>query len=156
MRSSIEHPSMTLRLRTSHYRFIYSFASGHQLVGTVVGDSYHNRPDVIFNLRSLRAICLTPQGDLMMSFDDAFGQCTLTNAETILSGSHSQKGSFFSINYRNGEACIYDAAADEWITSGWQPDRWQIRELSILPTLSSAQTPRTRVVTPTWAKRAIA
>lgn len=156
MRFLIEHPSMTLRLRTSHYRFVYSFASGHQLVGTVVGDSYHNQPEMIFNLRSLRAVCLDPQGELMMSFDDVFGQFTLTNAETILSGSHSQKGSFFSINYRDGEACIYDAVTDQWLTNGWQPERWQIRELSILPSVSSPTTPRIRFVRPTWAKKAIA
>jgi len=100
---------MILRLRTSHYRFIYTFTSGHKLVGTVKGDSYVNQPDVIFNLRSLRAIGLNPEGCLMMGFDDVFGQFHLAEAEPIVSGSHSQKGSFFSINYRNSEACIYDA-----------------------------------------------
>jgi len=143
---------MILRLRTSHYRFIYTFASGHKLVGTVTGDTYVNQPDVIFNLRSLRAIGLNPEGCLMMGFDDVFGQFRLTDAEPIVSGSHTQKGSFFSINYRNGEACIYDAVNDCWVTSGWHPDQWQVQELSCLPVPST----RPRVMASTWRSRAIA
>ncbi|MEM1370276.1 MAG: hypothetical protein AAGG02_20205 [Cyanobacteria bacterium P01_H01_bin.15] len=147
---------MTLCLQTSHYRFIYAFTSGHQLVGTVIGDSYDNQPTNIFNLRSLRALGLTPQSHLMMSFDEVFGQFTLTTAETILSGSHSQKGSFFSINYRNGDACIYDAGNDQWITSGWEPAYWRIQELPMLPSMlpSSALPPKTHAQA--WSSRAIA
>ncbi|NEQ43043.1 MAG: hypothetical protein F6K00_05570 [Leptolyngbya sp. SIOISBB] len=147
---------MTLRLRTSHYRFIYSFASAHQLVGTVIGDSYDNQPEYIFNLRSLRGLGLTPQGHLMMSFDEVFGQFTLTTAETILSGSHSQKGSFFSINYRNGDACIYDAATDRWITSGWKPERWQIQELPMLPSMMPPKSSRPKRLRFAWGRQAIA
>lgn len=130
---------MILRLRTCHYRFIYTFASGHQLIGTFKGDNYTNQPDTIFNLRSLKAVCLSSTGRLLIGFDDGFGQCRLSCAETIVSGSHSQKGSFFSINYRNGEACVYDAIADQWITAGWQPERWQIEALS--ETLAQPQPP---------------
>lgn len=143
---------MILRLRTSHYRFVYTFVSGHKLIGTVTGDSYANRPDIIFNLRSLKATGLNPEGRLIMEFDDVFGQFNLSTAETILSGSHTQTGSFFSFNYRNSEACIYDAVADCWVTSGWHPDRWQGQELS----RSQVAIPRPAMLLPVWPSKAIA
>jgi len=144
---------MILRLRTSHYRFVYTFMSGHKLTGTVAGDSYANRPDIVFNLRSLKAMGLNPAGHLIMEFDDVFGQFSLAAAETILSGAHSIQGSFFSFNYRNSEACIYDAVADGWVTSGWHPDRWQVQELSRPHT---ATTTRPTLLLPAWQDQAIA
>ncbi|RZM75586.1 hypothetical protein [Leptolyngbya iicbica] len=146
---------MTLRLRTSHYRFVYAFASGHELVGTMIGDSYGGQSDYVFNVRSLRAIALTPQGNLMMSFDEVFGQFTRTTAETILSGSHSQKESFFSINSRNDEACIYDAATEQWVTSGWLPGRWTIEELPLLPSMMSSVPACSKRLASVWSQRAM-
>ena len=146
---------MTLCLRNSHYRFIYSFASGHQLVGTLIGDNYGTKPDYVFNVRSLRAIGLMPQGTLMMSFDEVFGQFTRATTEVILSGSHSQKSSFFSIDSRNGEVCIYDAATSQWITSDWQPDRWKLEELPLLPSMMPNQPQRPKVLASIWSRRAM-
>lgn len=143
---------MILCLQTSHYRFIYTFLSGHKLVGTVTGDHYVNRPEMIFNLRSLKAMGLSPDSCLMMEFDDVFGQFNLTRAETIMSGSHTATGSFFGLNYRNYEACIYDAVTDRWVTSGWQPERWQVQEVS----RSQAMAPRPTLLLPAWKDRAIA
>ena len=132
---------MILRLRSSHFRFVYTFESGYQLVGTLTGDHYSNQPDHIFNLRSLKAVCLSPDGNLVMSFDDVFGQFKLTQADTILSASHAETGSFFSINYRNGEACVYDATRDRWLATGWSPTNWKVRgqvklQPKSLPTLN--------------------
>lgn len=143
---------MILRLRTSHYRFIYTFMSGHKLVGTVTGDYYVNRPAMVFNLRSLKATGLSPDSYLLMEFDDVFGQFSLTTAETIMSGSHTATGSFFGLNYRNSEACIYDAVADCWVTSGWRPEHWQVQELS----RPQATTPRPMLLLPAWNNKAIA
>ena len=124
---------MILRLRTKQLRFIYTFASGHQLIGRVEGDYFSNSPDWIFNLRSLNAVCLDPQGLLIMSFDEVFGQININHPEAILSGSQSSQSldrdSFFSFNYRNDEATIYDAKTDTWIATGWQPDQWRVEEL---------------------------
>jgi hypothetical protein len=147
---------MTLRLRNSHYRFVYAFTSGHKLVGTLIGDSYSGQPDYVFNVRSLRAIAVTPQGHLMMSFDEVFGQFTHTTVETILSGSHSQKDSFFSLSSRNDEACIYDAAMDRWISSRWQPECWKIEELPLLPSMMPPAPSRPQVLDSVWSRRAIA
>jgi hypothetical protein len=120
---------MLLRLRTSHFRFVYTFNSGHELVGIVEGDYFANAPDVVFNLRSLKAICLDPHGTLAMSFDTVFGQFTRTGAEVIFSGSQGEQGSLFSFNYRDAEASIYDSTTDTWIAAGWNPGNWHIEEL---------------------------
>jgi hypothetical protein len=120
---------MLLRLRTSHFRFVYTFSTGHELVGIVEGDYFANAPDVIFNLRSLKAICLDPYGTLTMSFDTVFGQFTRTGAEAIFSGSQGNQGSMFSFNYRDAEASIYDSMQGNWIASGWNPQNWHVEEL---------------------------
>ncbi|MGF1458494.1 MAG: hypothetical protein ACFBSG_05650 [Leptolyngbyaceae cyanobacterium] len=153
--SSNESPSMILCLRTSQYRFIYTFDSGYRLIGTVAGDHYANQTDIVFNLQALKAIVLSPEGSLMMGFDEVFGQFRMTNSEVILSGADMQTGSQFSLNYRDGEACIYDSITDTWITSTWQPERWQVENISIARQPKS-QPARSPVMVSPWAKRAIA
>jgi hypothetical protein len=147
---------MILRLRTKQLRFIYTFASGHQLIGKVEGDYFPNSPDWVFNLRSLNAVCLDAHGRLLMSFDEVFGQIKLDPSEAILSGSQSEQsadqGSFFSFNYRNDEATIYDATTDTWIANGWHPDHWQISEL----TTTQGKAAMTRRGNTAWANKAIA
>ncbi|HEY9889425.1 MAG TPA: hypothetical protein V6D02_13555 [Candidatus Obscuribacterales bacterium] len=121
---------MNLRLQTKYFRFVYTFASGFKLVGMVEGDCYTNAPNFIFNLRSLSAICLNPQGSLVMGFDEVFGQFTLQGAQVIFTGSQSGQGSFFSFNYRDGEATLYDATTDTWVATGWQSHQWQVTEVN--------------------------
>lgn len=143
---------MILRLRTNHFRFVYTFDSGHKLVGMVEGDAYSNAPDLVFNLRSLNAICLDPEGNLVMGFNQVFGQFGLGNAEAIFSGSQTDQDSFFSFNYRNGEASIYDAITDTWIATGWNPHSWQVEAIAVAK--SKPLVPRLNQ--PAWANRAIA
>lgn len=147
---------MILRLRTKQLRFIYTFPSGHQLIGRMEGDYFPNSPDWVFNLRSLNAVCLDPQGRLLMSFDEVFGQIKLDTPEAILSGSQSgqslDQDSFFSFNYRNDEATIYDAKTDTWIATGWHPDHWQVGELITTPGKAAAA----RYGNNAWANKAIA
>jgi hypothetical protein len=135
---------MILPLRTKHLRFVYTFGSGHQLVGTVEGDYFPNSPNIVFNLRSLQAICFNPDGGLLLSFDDVYGQLDLNVFQTIFSGSHSEQGSFFSFSGRSREATIYDAESDTWIATGWNPKDWDVEDLSkskyqsLRPLLSNA------------------
>lgn len=146
-----------LRLQTRHYHFIYTFASGRRLVGTVQGDNYTNQPKAIFNLRSLRAIYLDPARESILEFDDGFGQFKLCCAETIVSGSHSLSGSFFSISYRNNEACIYDAVTEQWITGHWQPEHWYLEELLETPSSPQPQPRLPQASEPVcWLNQAIA
>ncbi len=144
---------MILRLRTKHFRFAYTFESGHKLVGTIVGDVYANQPDFAFNLRSLTALCLSPEGSLMMGFDDVFGQFEVGHAKVLFSGSHSTDASFFSFNYRDGEACIYDAVNELWITTNWNPQNWHVEELANQPL---AKPPLPWLDQPLWTMQAIA
>jgi len=120
---------MLMRLRTAHFRFVYTFDSGHELVGVAEGDYFANSPHLVFNLRSLKAICLDPIGNLLASFDTGFGQFSITSPEVLFSGSHSDRGTFFSFNYRSGEAAIYDGTTHTWIASGWEPERWSVEAL---------------------------
>ena len=143
---------MLMRLRTSHFRFIYTFDSGHQLIGIVEGDYFPNAPDVVFNLRSLKAICLDSQNNSVMNFDTVFGQFTFDEAETLFSGSKQDQGSFFSFNYRDAEASVYDAATDTWIASGWNPSNWRVEELSI----PKVRARYAKVAIPVWSAPAIA
>lgn len=147
---------MILRLRTKKLRFAYTFECGYRLVGRVEGDYFPNSPNIVFNLRSLQAVCISPQGNPLITFDDVFGQLSLDTSEAILSGSESNRQfhqrSFFSFNHRNHEASIYDATTDTWITAGWHPDRWQVEEL--VPT--KPKIPQSPIGDSIWMKRAIA
>ncbi|MDB9526471.1 hypothetical protein PN498_10765 [Oscillatoria sp. CS-180] len=143
---------MNLCLHTSHFRFVYVFESGHKLIGTVKGDSYGNTLDVIFNLRSLKAICLNNQGNLIMGFDQVFGQFTLHDSEAVLAGSQAGGESFFSFNYRDAEASIYDARRNVWVATGWDPNNWHVKKLVKPKNQSLVITDRK----PEWASRAIA
>lgn len=119
-----------LCLQTYLYRFIYTFASECRLIGTVQGDNYANKPEAVFNLRSLEAIYLAPAAKEVLKFDNGFGQFKLQSSETIVSGSHSLSGSFFSISYRNNEACIYNANRDKWVTKTWEANSWYVKKIS--------------------------
>lgn len=121
---------MLSRLRAAQFRFSYTFESGHQVLGFLEGEHFRNSPSIVFNLRSLRAICLSPEGQLLMSFDTVFGQFHTAKPEILFSGSHSEQGSFFSFNYRLLEASVYDAVTDTWITSGWNPSSWTVETLT--------------------------
>ncbi|NER82056.1 MAG: hypothetical protein F6K42_21350 [Leptolyngbya sp. SIO1D8] len=122
---------MLLSLGSAHFRFTYTFESGHKLVGFVEGDRSQMNPDLVFNLRSLKAICLDPQGSPLMNFDTTFGQLNTSKPEVILSGSLTGQGSFFSLNYRGADASVYNAVTDTWIASGWDPQMWKVEELTV-------------------------
>lgn len=150
--NSTELPSMLMGLRTSCFRFAYTFESGHRLVGVVEGDYFANTPQAVFNLRSLKAVCLDTKSRIVLSFDEVFGQFTTVCSEALFSGSKIGEGSFFSFNYRDGEACVYDASSNTWIATGWNPKNWQAEELTVHRGKPSAP----RVVAPLWAAKAIA
>ena len=122
--------AMVSRLLSKHFRFLYTFDSGHELVGCVEGNYFDNAPSLVFNLRALKAICLDPQGNLLISFDEVFGQFNTNTPEVLFSGSRTTEGSFFSFNYRGSEATIYDALTDDWITTGWNPNNWAVEEFT--------------------------
>lgn len=148
---------MRLRLRTKCLRFTYTFQSGYQLRGHLEGDYFRQSPDMIFNLRSLNAVCLTPQGTPLMYCNEVFGQLRLASPEVILSGSqslpHSHTPSFFSLNYRDEEATIYDGQTDQWLATGWSPESWQVIDETSAPAIKRYES----IVVPTgWSQRAIA
>jgi hypothetical protein len=144
--------TMVMRLQSGHFRFVYTFKSGYELIGVVEGDYLTRAPEAIFNLRSLKAVCLDAQSNLIMSFDRVFGQFTTVHSEALFSGSKTGQESFFSFNYRDAEACIYDAVADIWITSGWEPKRWRVEELTAR--VSKPTLPKR--ISPLWTTVAIA
>ena len=143
---------MILRLRTKRLRFVYVFESGHQLIGTVEGDYFPNSPNIVFNLRSLKAICFNPDGDLLLSFDEVFGQLDLNLPQAIFYGSQPKQGSLFSLNCRNNEATIYDAKNDTWIATDWNPDNWKVDALN----KSKGKPSRSRLPNIAIASKAIA
>jgi hypothetical protein len=73
-----------------------------------------------------------------MQFNEVFGQLKLTSSEVILSGSHSNRPmyqtSFFSLNYRDEEATLYDAQTDRWLATGWNPYAWYVTDAFKAPT----------------------
>ena len=140
-------------IRAAHFRFTYTFASGHKLVGIVEGDRFHIAPNLVFNLRSLKAVCLDPQASPLLNFDTVFGQFSTNTPEIIFSGSHATtNGSFFSFNYRGADASVYDAVKDVWITSGWNPRNWSVEEL-VFPQNKPVASPLTH---PHWMTQASA
>lgn len=139
---------MVSHLRSAQYRFTYTFRSGHQLAGILEGDRFHESSSLIFNLRSLQAICLDMQGSTLMKFDTAFGQFNTALPEVVLLGSHANHGSFFTFNYRGGDASIYNAVTDTWVTSGWEPERWKIEKIADIP----ARKVTSGSVNPAWAR----
>jgi hypothetical protein len=139
---------MLLRFYTSTFRFVYTFDSGHTLVGLLEGDFFPNSPHCVFNLRSLRALCFDPNSEMVMSFDTVFGQFTLHDAGALFSGSQSDDDSFFSFNYRDAEASIYDAATNTWLASGWQPQNWQVEAIHTTRWRSPANPQRPGLVMP--------
>lgn len=148
---------MRLHLRTKCLRFTYTFQSGYQVQGRLEGDYFRPSPDMIFNLRSLNAVCLTPQGAPLMYCNEVFGQLRLASPEVILSGSQSlsrsHMPSFFSLNYRDEEATIYDSQTDQWLATGWSPENWEVMD----ETSASVIKRHASVVVPTgWSRRAIA
>ena len=146
---STESPEMLMPVRTAYFRFVYSFASGHKLVGVVEGDRFLNAPEKVFNLRSLKAICLDPEGSQLLNFDRVFGQFSTNTPEIIFSGAHATQRSFFSFNYRGADAAVYDAVTDTWITSGWDPNNWKVEELA-LPVKRPAVQPLSHPLWCTW------
>ncbi len=140
---------MLMPIRTAYFRFVYSFESGHKLVGVVEGDCFLNAPEQVFNLRSLKAICLDPKGGQLLNFDRVFGQFSTDAPEIIFSGAHATQRSFFSFNYRGADASVYDAVADKWITTGWDPNKWTVEELA-LPVRRPATQPLTHPLWSTW------
>lgn len=114
------------RLQTEPFQFRYTFESGHKLVGELVGDRLLRLPHLVFNLRRLNAICISPNGQQLLTFNTVFGQFNLDFPGAIFSGTHDTTGSCFSFNYRGLEATIYDAIADEWVATGWCPAAWSV------------------------------
>lgn len=66
----------------------------------------------------------------LLKFDTAFGQFNTAEPEVVFLGSHATHGSFFSFNDRGGEASIYDAVTDTWVTSGWNPEGWLVEKVA--------------------------
>lgn len=118
--------------QSANYQFSYAFDSGHRLVGFVKGDRDALSSRAVCNLRGLSATCLDPEGSPRLRFDTVFGQFDTRSPEVVLLGAHAVQGSFFSLNHRGGDASIYDAVTDTWVTSvtsGWNPARWTISEI---------------------------
>lgn len=124
------HVMLLSPIRSARFRFIYTFQSGHKLIGWVEGNRFQNTPNLVFNLRALQATCCDPQGNFLIGFDTVFGQFSIDTPDILFSGSHSVQGSFFSFNYRNGDAAVYDARTDAWVASGWDPESWSIEEVA--------------------------
>lgn len=120
-----------MHIRTAYFRFAYSFASGHKLVGVVEGDRFTSHPSQVFNLRSLKAVCLDTQEQLLLEFDQVFGQFSTNTPELIFAGVHARNRSFFSFNYRGTDASVYDATTDTWLASGWLPQSWVVEEIAL-------------------------
>jgi hypothetical protein len=129
------------RLQATRFRFVYTFDSGYQITGTVGGDYLHNSPHLIFNLRSLNAACRNPQGDILLTFDQVYGQFERDLPALLFSGNNEATGSFFSFSYRSREATVYDAAADRWIAMGWTPKTWSMTELPLVEVVAPSQSP---------------
>lgn len=89
-----------------------------------------------------------------MGFDQGFGQFTLQRSEALMTGTQAGQGSFFSFNYRDNEASIYDASRNLWLTTEWNPNRWSAEELVKSKSKSmSVQRPHYAI---RWDSRAIA
>lgn len=131
--------SMVSRLRAAFFRFAYTFDSGHRLVGLVEGDRFNDSSSLVFNLRALRATCLDASDNALLKFDTAFGQFNVTEPEVVFIGSHAAHSSFFTFNHRGGEASIYNAVTDTWVTSGWNPSMWTVEKFTWESNTSTTQ-----------------
>ena len=127
------------RLEATRFRFTYTFDSGYQVTGTVEGDYLKNSPHLIFNLHRLNAVCRNPQGDILLTFDQVYGQFERDFPALLFSGNNETTGSFFSFSYRSREATVYDAVADRWIAMGWTPKTWSIQELPMIESVPAPQ-----------------
>jgi hypothetical protein len=142
------------RVRTCRFEFAYQFASGEWLWGIVEGDILVNAPKRVFNLKNLQATLEDRRQRVVLSFDTVYGQFRLDQPEALFSGSHSQSGSFFCINYRAGEAAVFDAVQGCWLASGWHPKTWKatmlgtVKEVPLHAAFSPAAVPR---ISPTTA-----
>lgn len=127
------------QLKATRFRLTYTFDSGYQITGTVEGDYLHNSPHLIFNLRHLNATCHSPQDDILLTFDQVYGQFERDFPAPLFSGNNEATGSFFSFSYRSWEATVYDAVADRWVAMGWTPTTWSMTELPVIRAVPSAQ-----------------
>ncbi len=118
------------RLRTARFQFLYTFESGGQLEGWLEGDHLWNRPNLVFNLRSLTAAYQDLNLRSPLYFDTVYGQCNLDFPGALFSGSNAATHGFFSFNYRSLEAIVYDQQAGGWLAEGWNPSQWQIQQLT--------------------------
>ncbi len=117
-------------LRTTRLQFLYTFESGGRLEGWLEGDRLWNRPNLVFNLRSLTATYQDQSLRSPLYFDTVYGQCNLDFPGALFFGSNAATHGFFSFNYRSLEAIVYDQQAGGWLAEGWHPSRWQIQELA--------------------------
>lgn len=127
------------RLKATRFRFVYTFDSGYQITGTVQGDYLYNSPHLIFNLCGLNATCRSPQGDILLTFDQVYGQFERDFPAPLFSGNNEATGSFFSFSYRSREATVYDAIADRWVAMGWTPKTWSMTELPVIEAVPQPQ-----------------
>lgn len=122
------------RLHQSQFRFRYQFQSGYCLSGVLMGDRLLKVPNLVFNLSGLEAVCCDPAGQVILRFDTVFGQFQTHYPEMLFSGSNAETGDFFSFNYRDRDAVVYDARSDRWLSVGWNPDGWNLEEITTSPT----------------------
>jgi len=75
----------------------------------------------------------------------------------ILSGSQSpaycRTPSFFSLNYRDEEATLYDGQTDQWLATGWNSDGWKVTDEMVAPSIKRSESV---VVSTAWSQKAIA
>ena len=129
------------RLRATRFEFRYTFASGGLLWGRMEGDRLHNAPTLVFNLRDLHATYRDSQGHCQ-SFDTVYGQFNLDLPGALFTGSNATTGAFFSFTYRGQEATVYDETQAVWLSECWQPQRWQVQEISALKSVPLPLSPR--------------
>ncbi|MEM6424246.1 MAG: hypothetical protein AAGF66_16880 [Cyanobacteria bacterium P01_H01_bin.119] len=111
--------------------FYYQFADG-LLSGVMEGDYITRCPNLTFNLRDMRAQYETKAGELVLRFDQVYGQCSLDRTEALFSGSCSQSGVLFSLNNRGQEAVIFDG--QDWLEQRWNSLNWSVRQIQPVST----------------------
>lgn len=114
------------RVKSACFQFSYRFTTGQILMGRVEGDVIVSLPNLVFNLHSLNAVLQDQSLQTVLHFDTVFGQFKLDQPEILLSGSDSDSGSFFCVNYRASEAIVFDGKQKSWVASGWAPEAWQV------------------------------
>ena len=125
---------------SEQFHLTYQFDNGCLLRGTLKGEHCSFRPETILSLYDFRIGYYQPDGRVLLRFDTGFGQFDLTNAQPLLTGTHTASGSLFTLNHRTAEASIYNAINQHWLTTTWLPDNWQLATQGFTDILGSRLT----------------